>query len=306
MLKTLKGAISIDVILNQLTDFWLLLVDSAKSFMLKDIIDIAIVTFLIYGAINLLRETRAGQLVKGLILIISLYLISTLLGLNVLNTTITFFFQYTVIAILIVFQPEIRKALEQMGRSNIVSVVGPKESENLVVANRRAISCSIDALMTLQKLKMGAIIVFERKTKLGDIIETGTLIDASPSAQIITNIFFNKAPLHDGAMIIRNGKVTSAGCILPLTKNDALSSHLGTRHRAGLGLSEESDAVVLILSEETSQISVAENGILKRNLTKDELSTLLDTQLISNTDDSDSLLSGTRTLFIKKRGEKSE
>lgn len=296
-----------DALFNSVTEFCELISDLSKSFILKDLIDIAIVTLLIYSAIKLLRETRAGQLVKGLLLLIVIYLASIMLSLEMVNTIITYFFQYAVILILVIFQPEIRKALEQMGRSNVgkslVSVVGPKDSESIALSNRIAINSTVNALMSLQTLKMGAIVVFEKTTKLGEIIETGTTVDAQPSAQIIANIFFNKAPLHDGAMIIRNGRVISAGCILPLTKNDSLSESLGTRHRASLGLSEESDAVVVVLSEETGQISIAYNGVLKRNFSKEELRDFLDNNLNTNTEDAHTS-SNKISFFSRKRGDK--
>lgn len=296
-----------NTIFSSVSDFWQLIVDLSKSFIIKDLIDIAIVTVLIYSAIKLLRETRAGQLVKGLLLLIVIYLASIMLSLEMVNTIITYFFQYAVILILVIFQPEIRKALEQMGRSNVgkslASVVSVKDDESVALANRIAINSTVNALMSLQALKMGAIVVFEKTTKLGEIIETGTTVDAQPSAQIIANIFFNKAPLHDGAMIIRNGRVISAGCILPLTKNDSLSESLGTRHRASLGLSEESDAVVVVLSEETGQISIAYNGVLKRNFSKEELRDFLDNSLNTHVEDTNTS-SNKKSFFTRRRGEK--
>lgn len=282
-------------------------VELARGFTFKDVLDVIIVTVLIYGVIKLVRETRAGQLVKGLLLFIVIFLVSNILTLNMLNTILTYFFQSAFIAVLIVFQPEIRKALEQMGRSNvgksIVSVVGSKDRETSIILTRKAINAVVDAVGALQRLKMGALIVFERKTKLGEILETGTAIDAQPTAQLITNVFFNKAPLHDGAMIIRSGRVLCAGCILPLTRNDTLSDSLGTRHRAALGMSEESDALVLVISEETSQISIAVNGVLKRNYNRDTLREALDSYLLAD-DEAQSGSGSKRSLFQKKKGGK--
>ncbi|MFI3324976.1 MAG: diadenylate cyclase CdaA [Clostridia bacterium] len=295
------------IIINSIVEFWQLIIDLSKSFILKDLIDISIVTLLIYSAIKLLRETRAVQLIKGLLVLIVIYVASILLNLEMVNTITTFFFQYAVVTILVVFQPEIRKALEQMGRSNvgksIFSVVSSKDDESTALANRIAINSTVNAIVSLQALKMGAIIVFEKVTKLGEIIETGTTVDAQPSAQMIGNIFFNKAPLHDGAMIIRNGRVAAAGCILPLTKSDSLSESLGTRHRASVGLSEECDAVVVVLSEETGQISIAYNGVLKRDFTKEELRDFLDNNLNTKTEDSH-LPHSKIPLFNRKRGDK--
>lgn len=176
---------------------------------------------------------------------------------------------------MIVFQPEIRKALEQMGRNNVgkslANVVGSKEKDASTILVRKSINSVVDAYVTLQGLKMGALVVFEKETRLGEILETGTFIDAQPSAQLIANIFFNKAPLHDGAMVVRKGKVLSAGCILPLTRSDELSPSAGTRHRAALGISEESDSVTVVLSEETGNISIANNGKITGGYTKDTL-----------------------------------
>ena len=262
--------------LGAVASWWEGVVGIAKSFQLKDAVDILIIGLLIYGAIKLVRETRAGQLVKGLLLLVLLFFISSNLHLVMVNQMLYYVFQFALVAILIVFQPEIRKALEQMGRSSnmsrsIADAVGARDKDSEKQRMRKAINSIVDGVGILQQLKMGALIVFERKTKLGDIIETGTQINCEPSGQIVGNIFFNKAPLHDGAMIIRDGMIHAAGCILPLTKNASVSAELGTRHRAALGVSEESDAVAVVVSEETGQISVAVNGVLARRFTRDTL-----------------------------------
>lgn len=256
----------------------------AMNFQFKDAVDIIIVAFLIYGVVKLVRETRAGQLVKGLFLLVVLFIISSYFNLVMVSRVLAYFFQFAFVAILIVFQPEIRKALEQVGRNNvgqsIAAVVTGRDRSYDRAQIRKAINAVVDGVGILQQLKMGALIVFERKTKLGDIIETGTQINCEPSGQIVGNIFFNKAPLHDGAMIIRDGMIHAAGCILPLTKNTSVSAELGTRHRAALGVSEESDAVVVVVSEETGQISVAVNGVLARRFTRDTLRDVLEGYLI--------------------------
>ena len=256
----------------------------AMNFQCKDAVDIIIVAFLIYGVVKLVRETRAGQLVKGLFLLVILFIISSYFNLVMVSRVLAYFFQFAFVAILIVFQPEIRKALEQVGRNNvgqsIAAVVTGRDRSYDRAQIRKAINAVVDGVGILQQLKMGALIVFERKTKLGDIIETGTQINCEPSGQIVGNIFFNKAPLHDGAMIIRDGMIHAAGCILPLTKNTSVSAELGTRHRAALGVSEESDAVVVVVSEETGQISVAVNGVLARRFTRDTLRDVLEGYLI--------------------------
>lgn len=272
-------------ILKAISDWWDELITIAKSFQFKDAIDILIVAVLIYSAIKLVRETRAGQLVKGLILIVVLFIVSHYLELLMVSQLLNYFFTFAFVAILILFQPEIRKALEQVGRSNVSqsivnAVSGGKDRDHEKAKIRKCINGVVEGVTILQQLKMGALIVFERQTKLGEVIETGTRIECEPSGQIVGNIFFNKAPLHDGAMVIRSGMIHAAGCILPLTKNPSVAAELGTRHRAALGVSEESDAIAVVVSEETGQISVAVNGVLTRRFTKDTLREVLENYLI--------------------------
>ena len=185
-----------------------------------------------------------------------------------LSTILNNFFQFSIFGLLIVFQPELRRVLEQLGRSNVLKdrkllqyIV--KEDMSDIDAQRNLIKVISNAVSELSNDKTGALIVLERKTKLGDIIDTGTIIKSQPSVTLICNIFFNKAPLHDGALIVRQGTLYAGGCILPLTKNNSLSKSLGTRHRAAVGISENSDAVAIVVSEETGNISIALNGILK-------------------------------------------
>lgn len=279
-----KEVNALNKVFEAIASWWEWMVSIAMNFQFKDAVDIIIVAFLIYGVVKLVRETRAGQLVKGLFLLVILFIISSYFNLVMVSRVLAYFFQFAFVAILIVFQPEIRKALEQVGRNNvgqsIAAVVTGRDRSYDRAQIRKAINAVVDGVGILQQLKMGALIVFERKTKLGDIIETGTQINCEPSGQIVGNIFFNKAPLHDGAMIIRDGMIHAAGCILPLTKNTSVSAELGTRHRAALGVSEESDAVVVVVSEETGQISVAVNGVLARRFTRDALRDVLEGYLI--------------------------
>lgn len=279
-----KEVNALNKVFEAIASWWEWMVSIAMNFQFKDAVDIIIVAFLIYGVVKLVRETRAGQLVKGLFLLVILFIISSYFNLVMVSRVLAYFFQFAFVAILIVFQPEIRKALEQVGRNNvgqsIAAVVTGRDRGYDRAQIRKAINAVVDGVGILQQLKMGALIVFERKTKLGDIIETGTQINCEPSGQIVGNIFFNKAPLHDGAMIIRDGMIHAAGCILPLTKNTSVSAELGTRHRAALGVSEESDAVVVVVSEETGQISVAVNGVLARRFTRDTLRDVLEGYLI--------------------------
>lgn len=279
-----KEVNALNKVFEAIASWWEWMVSIAMNFQFKDAVDIIIVAFLIYGVVKLVRETRAGQLVKGLFLLVVLFIISSYFNLVMVSRVLAYFFQFAFVAILIVFQPEIRKALERVGRNNvgqsIAAVVTGRDRSYDRAQIRKAINAVVDGVGILQQLKMGALIVFERKTKLGDIIETGTQINCEPSGQIVGNIFFNKAPLHDGAMIIRDGMIHAAGCILPLTKNTSVSAELGTRHRAALGVSEESDAVVVVVSEETGQISVAVNGVLACRFTRDTLRDVLEGYLI--------------------------
>lgn len=279
---------AVDTVMSFLSQAAQTVVNVSRTFTPKDAADVIIVTVLLYSTIKLVRETRASQLVKGIILLLLLFFISSYFNLMMLNTILHSFFQYAFVLVAILFQPEIRKALEQVGLSKVgrslASAVGVKEREHDKDATSRAIEGVVEATALLQQLRMGALIVFERRTKLGEIAATGTVVEADPSAQLIGNIFFNKAPLHDGAMIIRGGKVYAAGCILPLTANDSVSAELGTRHRAALGMSENSDAVVVVVSEETGQISIAIGGKLTRNYNRASLSEMLEKELIGESE----------------------
>ncbi len=241
-----------------------------RTFKFNDILDITIVSFLIYNLIKLIRESRAGQLVKGIIVVLIAYLVAYQLHLEMLSTVLNNFVQFAAFGLLVVFQPELRRALEQIGRSKIgsyfsVDNIIHNEEEAFNKSWKNVINNVVSAISIFNKTKTGALIVFERKTKLGEIIDTGMLIKAQPSEALISNIFYDKAPLHDGAAIIRDCLLHAGGCILPLTKNDRLGKDLGTRHRAALGISENSDAVAVVVSEETGDISVAVNGEIKRH-----------------------------------------
>jgi diadenylate cyclase len=274
---------------------WNVFLQLIKNFRIADALDILLVTFIIYNAIKLVRETRAGQLVRGILVLLVVWILSYWLNLFLIRSIINYLFQFAFIAVLIIFQPEIRRALEQIGRSGIragkgwsfgLSFVSGVEEEKLQ-KKRKAVNAVVDAAVQMSRQKTGALIVFEMKTKLGDIIDTGTIVEAVPSAQIICNIFFNKAPLHDGAMIIRDGMVYAAGCILPLTKSDNVSIELGTRHRAAIGMSENSDAVIVVVSEETGQISVVTNGTITRNYTRETLNSELENLVLSKNTEPD-------------------
>lgn len=256
-----------------------------KTIQLRDIVDILAIALLIFGLFKLIQETRAVQLLKGVIMLLIVYFLSSLFGLVMLSSLLRTFFEAAVVVIAIIFQPEIRKALEQMGRNNtykkyIKIFTKHHKGDEWKKAVEKSIVDAADTAVLFSRSKTGALLVFERETMLSDIAATGTIIDAETSVALFGNIFFNKAPLHDGASIIRDGKLFAAGCILPLTTNRNVDINLGTRHRAGLGISEQSDAVVLIVSEETGVISLAVNGILLREFTREELIKKLEQFLI--------------------------
>lgn len=256
-----------------------------KTIQLRDIVDILAIALLIFGLFKLIQETRAVQLLKGVIMLLIVYFLSSLFGLVMLSSLLRTFFEAAVVVIAIIFQPEIRKALEQMGRNNtykkyIKIFTKHHKGDEWKKAVEKSIVDAADTAVLFSRSKTGALLVFERETMLSDIAATGTIIDAETSVALFGNIFFNKAPLHDGASIIRDGKLFAAGCILPLTSNRNVDINLGTRHRAGLGISEQSDAVVLIVSEETGVISLAINGILLREFTREELIKKLEQFLI--------------------------
>lgn len=263
-----------------------------KTIQIRDIVDILAIAVLIFGLFKLIRETRAVQLLKGILLLLILYFVSSLFGLTMLSSLLQTFFEASVVIIVIIFQPELRKLLEQMGRNNTykkyIKVFSKhRKSDEWKKAVKKSIVDAADTSLLFSRSKTGALLVFEREIMLSDIASTGTVIDAETSVALFGNIFFNKAPLHDGASIIRDGKLYAAGCILPLTDNKNVDINLGTRHRAALGISEQSDAVVLVVSEETGIISIAVNGVLLRDFTRDSLIDKLEEFLLEDYLDDD-------------------
>ena len=250
-------------------------VSVVKTFEIKDVVDILCVTFIIYTLIKFIRDTKAEQLLKGAALLIFIYLLATLFHLTMLSALLKMFVEFGVLIILIIFQPEIRNGLEKLGRNKISKTFGFSTTDDegeLNMAKRKCINDVVAVSNSFSSKKIGALIVFEQQTKLGDIIDTGTVIDAASSVSLLGNMFFNKAPLHDGAVIIRDGRVYAAGCILPLTrKNRDVDVNLGTRHRAAIGMSEDSDAVVVVVSEETGAISLVHKGRLQKMRDSEEL-----------------------------------
>ncbi len=262
---------------------WYWIVNAFNAFSWRDAVDIAVIAYLIYQAIKLVRETRAAQLVKGIAMLLMLYVIARAAELRTMKFLMENLMQLGFVALVVVFQPELRRALEQVGRSRIgklqvfSSSIGEQDAK---VGWTKFINALVEEASALSRQKIGALIVIEQNTKLGDIIKTGTIIDSDPSAELIGNIFFPNSPLHDGAMIVRNGRLHAAGCFLPLSDNSEISRELGTRHRAALGMSEMSDALVIVVSEETGYITACQNGRLDRGLTLAELRERLSSVLI--------------------------
>ena len=270
------------VIQSWFTQFMLVM----KSSDIIDLLDIIIVAFIIYKLVQIVRQTRAKQIIYGVLIIVAAWAVSSWLDMIALHSMLNIVIGQGVIALAVIFQPEIRSALELVSRTNI-SLLGKKAKS----ADFTAIDSSIEAVsracQSFQNTKTGAIIVFEHKTRLGDIIKTGTVIDADTTTELLGNVFYPKTPLHDGAAIIRDGRLYAAGCILPLTQNNNLKKELGTRHRAAIGMSENSDAVVVVVSEETGIISVAMNGKLQRDFNVVTLRELLTRELLSDFADDD-------------------
>ena len=255
-----------------------------KTFRFVDIIDIVVIAFIVYSLFKLVRDTRAEQLVKGIVILLIAYLVATVFNMLMMEILLRPLVAFRVVLLVIIFQLEIRNALEQLGRNNIkrFSLFNRvKRTEEWIMAEKKAIIDVAETAEIFSRQKTGALIVFENETKLSDIASTGVEINADTSIALLGNIFFNKAPLHDGAVIISSGKVKSAGCILPLTsRNEDVDMNLGTRHRASLGITEVSDAVVVVVSEETGTISVSENGQLTSNYSRDSLIEKLESVLI--------------------------
>ena len=270
------------VIQSWFTQFMLVM----KSSDIIDLLDIIIVAFIIYKLVQIVRQTRAKQIIYGVLIIVGAWAVSSWLDMIALHSMLNIVIGQGVIALAVIFQPEIRSALELVSRTNI-SLLGKKAKSADFTAIESSIEAVSRACQSFQSTRTGAIIVFEHKTRLGDIIKTGTVIDADTTTELLGNVFYPKTPLHDGAAIIRDGRLYAAGCILPLTQNNNLKKELGTRHRAAIGMSENSDAVVVVVSEETGILSVAMNGKLQRDFNVVTLRELLSRELLSDFADDD-------------------
>lgn len=242
-----------------------------------DILDIAIIAFLIYELLSFAKKTSMASVMKGIFILLAVMWLSSIMHLTVVSYLLNRAFEMGIFMLVVIFQPEIRRLLEQVGNSRLKSVFGKQMgTRNL----ENAITQVVLACSDMSASRTGALIVFERNINLDAYIKTGTIVDATPAVELIKNMFFDKAPLHDGAVIIRDGRIAGAACMLPLSGNTNISRSLGMRHRAGIGMSERSDAVVLIVSEETGDISVAIEGVLKRGLAPDTLEKLIRNELL--------------------------
>ncbi len=298
----------IQYILNIFQSF----VSVIKTIGISDILDVAIVAYLIYKVMKWSLDTRAGQLIKGVLILAAAYILAAILQLNVLLLIFQKVFEIGLIALVIVFQPEIRRALEQVGRSkimgkfNFLNFLNFRQDSEETIEERVANSIEIisNAAVILASENTGALIIIERETKLGEIIKTGTVIDSEPSVELIGNIFFPNTPLHDGATILRDGKLYAAGCFLPLSQNNEISKQLGTRHRAALGVSETSDCIAIVVSEENGLISVAKNGVLTRGYDRDSLYRYLKKELIMEKESSFDVNVAEKKISFRKKKNK--
>lgn len=283
-----------------LTDFAGGILRTIKSISFLDIIDIIGVAFLLYYIYKFIRDRRAGKLALGVAFIIAFQILSDILEMNALQYILQNVLQVGLITLVVLFQPELRSALEKMGGESLRGIrsIGEQKGMSPVYA---AIDSVVAAVVDMSASKTGALIVFERSTKLGDLILTGTVINADPTPFLIKNVFFNKAPLHDGALIVRDGRLYAAGCLLPLSTNPDIIKDLGTRHRAAIGMSENSDAVVVVVSEETGTVSIAYEGKLKRGFSRSSLSKELRKYLA---EPNEGITKKARLRFIKNKQEK--
>ena len=279
--------------MSWLSDIWEGFCHSIATISFIDVIDVIVAAVILYFIYRFITERRAGRLALGVVFLLALFMISTLLDMKVLGFILQNVVQVGLIALVVVFQPELRAALEKVGVGSIKGIMHITEQKNAAGVTKMIENVS-GALSDLSDEKTGALVVFERTTKLGDLVLTGTVIDAEPAEYLIKNIFYNKAPLHDGAVIIRDGRLYSAGCLLPLSQNPDIIKDLGTRHRAAIGMSENSDAIVAVVSEETGEISVAVEGRLTRGFKRDTLAAELSKYLLND------------TIRRRKKGAKSE
>ena len=268
-------------------------IDLITHIKVTDVLDIIIVGYVAYKLYELIRETRAEQLVKGIFIIVISLKLSEVFNLHTVNWILKNTMTVGLIAIIIVFQPELRRILEYIGRTKLII----KNGNDFVKQKTDVINETVQACLSLSRQKIGALIVFERETGINEIVQTGTRLNADVSRELLINIFIPNTPLHDGAVVIRKNSILAAACFLPLTENKNLNKELGTRHRAALGITEKSDCLSLVVSEETGYISIAIKGKLYRDLSEERLKNMLKQNLISYNDN---------LIQLKKGGKNNE
>ena len=258
---------------------WRKLIDFGylRTISFVDVIDILLVAYILYRVMKLLKDTSAERLVKGILVLAVALLIATQAHLNTISYLLKSVFTIAPFMLVLIFQPELRRIIEQLGKGNVSRLFITTSDPD---ATAKAIDATVAACGDMSKTKTGVLIVFERTERLGEIVATGTLVDAAPSPELLKNVFFKNSPLHDGAMIVRDGRVYAAGCVLPLSGSQNLSRDLDTRHRAAVGMSESADCVLVVVSEETGAISVAIGGMLKRHLSTETLQKVLESELL--------------------------
>lgn len=265
----------------------------------SDIVDILVVSIIIYSILRLIRSTSASRVARTIVLFLIATLLTDVLKLYTVNWILNRILEVGAIALIIVFQPELRRALEHVGEQLHFHLLSTEASVSI---ESRAVAATVQACEIMSRERVGVLLVFERQTRLDEYFKTGTIVDAQLTEQLLRNLFFKNSPLHDGAVIVRGGRVAAAGCVMPLSDNPHLSADLGTRHRAGVGTSEASDAVVVIVSEENGTISVAIGGMLKRHLAPQTLQKLLTNELISDEEEKKPFFKRLGALFARKDG----
>ena len=275
-----------------------------QTFKLADLLDIVIIAFLIYQLLGIIHRTRAGQLAKGALLVLAVYLVANVLNMRTVTWLLNSLLQVGLLTLVVLFQPEIRRALERLRQTDqwagkLFNIKGRYNDPSFKGAWRSAIIAICDAAERFSETKTGALIVLERNTNLSEIVRTGTPVNSAVNLEVLGTIFYEGTPLHDGAAIIENGRIKAAGCVLPLSNNLDLGKDMGTRHRAGLGMSENSDAIVVIVSEETGIISMAKNGVLIRRLDRQNLFNLLQEEIVPPAEDEEADVSPLQKLLRK-------
>jgi diadenylate cyclase len=286
-----------DIINNILNFSW----NFRQTITFWDVLDITIIAFIIYKLLTFVRKTNSAKVIKGILLLLAVMILSNIMHLSVVSYLLGGTFEMGLLALIVLFQPELRRILEQFGSGSMRDIFGhPVKSKSMETAITQIVLACTD----MSKSRTGALLVFERKINLDSYIKTGTIVDASPAAELVKNLFYDKAPLHDGAVILRDGRIAGAACMLPLSSNNNISKELGMRHRAGIGISERTDAVVAIVSEETGDISIAIEGMLKRGLTPETFEKLLRKELMPNDTEKKGILRTAKEKVIPKSDKK--